>query len=839
MNSIPFLYVNLFALFAYVILFLTFWSAQKTPEVRSFMLLLSGFILWTLGSVLMRIGLWPNMQFWFYVSITALFTDSLLIYLFVHRFTKQKGHFMPILWAAGTLVIDILTCFGIFLKPPMMVIRENGEKLFTYEMNLLILIPLLFILCMGVAVGFMIAGTAREKGFKTPGLIPIMIGASCIVVGNMVQIIPGNVFPWDTLGGIAFAVLIVWALYNKRMFRLNLLVSRSVLMGLSLLLCALMASFYVEPVKDFLCSKLGLSESLAITAVSLLFSLTLFLFYWLIGKITDVLFTREEQQGRVLKQFSMEIIKTLSTKEITQRMTDIICEELPVEKVFVFLRSDDSFVLKYSSDHFYNETVSFDKSSPCVTEFDVSSDCYFMSEFKYSPRYCAMWAKEKEFLDSIGMTCAVALRDEEKINGFILVSQKPHARNLDNLELDFLLTVSSITSVAMKNAGLYEQMYYEARIDSLTGLRNYRSFTEELSSVYQKDGEDSLALIYIEIAEINAYTKLHGNEAADIVITKTTEVINTCVSHVGSIFHFGDGIFALLIKGMDVVRAKALSTEIVRKIGEIRARRTASKITVNCGIAIAPLHSLSSSDLKEHASLALQSAKAAGKSEIAVYDVVALGKDNVVQKAREMIDSFENQDSEMYKKNGNVISTLLATMQAKIPGSDVHSRRVAFISLCAALAYGMDKGRLEVLYNTALLHDVGKITFTKEDFTGNSEESIRKHTENAQDLIRFIPDSELLIPGILSHHECWDGNGCPRSLSGNDIPLIARIISIADYLDHRLERYGENLTEEVGDSLREEIEEERGRTFDPKLVDIVSQILGNNSDFIFRIHNMD
>ncbi len=185
-----------------------FLAAKKTAEIRSFIMVLLGFTLWTGGSILMRLQVFPGVSFWYYVSIMALFALPLLLYFFVCSFARIKGKFLKTVWAVGTLIILAITPTGIFLAPPEIVYLSNGGIGFTYTMDWLIFIPSLFALIIVISIIKIFLDIIKARGIRTPGLFAIIVGGIIVIIGNLVQLIPGNVFPWDTLSGIVFAAML-------------------------------------------------------------------------------------------------------------------------------------------------------------------------------------------------------------------------------------------------------------------------------------------------------------------------------------------------------------------------------------------------------------------------------------------------------------------------------------------------------------------------------------------------------------------------------------------------------------------------------------------------------
>ncbi|HEY2646849.1 MAG TPA: HD-GYP domain-containing protein, partial [Candidatus Acidoferrales bacterium] len=135
------------------------------------------------------------------------------------------------------------------------------------------------------------------------------------------------------------------------------------------------------------------------------------------------------------------------------------------------------------------------------------------------------------------------------------------------------------------------------------------------------------------------------------------------------------------------------------------------------------------------------------------------------------------------------IRMLAAAIDEKDPYTRGHSGRVAKYSILIAQQLGMPAVELEKIRISALLHDVGKIgvddrvlkkpgALTTEEFA-----LMKQHPLKGANIMRPVAQLKEMLPGIELHHEHVDGGGYPHGLKGNDIPLMARIISVADTLD--------------------------------------------------------
>lgn len=132
---------------------------------------------------------------------------------------------------------------------------------------------------------------------------------------------------------------------------------------------------------------------------------------------------------------------------------------------------------------------------------------------------------------------------------------------------------------------------------------------------------------------------------------------------------------------------------------------------------------------------------------------------------------------------------LTASIDAKDRYTCGHSQRVAHLSHELALAAGMTREQADRVRIAGLVHDVGKIgvpeaVLCKAGKLSDDEfAAIKKHPEIGHRILRDIPHMDDVLPGVLHHHERYDGRGYPHGLKGDDIPLVGRIIAIADTFD--------------------------------------------------------
>lgn len=191
------------------------------------------------------------------------------------------------------------------------------------------------------------------------------------------------------------------------------------------------------------------------------------------------------------------------------------------------------------------------------------------------------------------------------------------------------------------------------------------------------------------------------------------------------------------------------------------------------------------------------------------------------------------------------LESLLDAIDANNPETGAHVRRVAEYALVLACAADLDEKTQRGVERVALFHDIGKLDGAISDIVSEQKKldaeerrAVMHHPRRGAEVLRplaaFYPD---LPEGVLCHHERWDGNGYPRGLKGENIPVQARVVTIADTFDAitHSRPYSHARTLEAATRI---IEEGRGSQFDPDLVDLfLAPPVMSDIDRIMRLAN--
>src|SRR5215207_7040300 len=313
-----------------------------------------------------------------------------------------------------------------------------------------------------------------------------------------------------------------------------------------------------------------------------------------------------------------------------------------------------------------------------------------------------------------------------------------------------------------------------------------------------------------EIHGIKGFLAVHpaglrgrGRGAGDVLLRKVGEKLRDGRQRA---FRYGDEEFVVILGGSGEGRTRRVARSLQQHVSEeIGVPGDLPAATVGWVIA-------ETGDEDSVLGAAMRALEKADKRTEGIYGLPADAQD---------LEELEGERPVL-----GIARTLVEAMEAKDPNIKEHLRSVSSLSLRIGREISLPEEQMEALANGALLHDVGKIgipdrilqktvRLTEEEYT-----VIKQHPALGVGILTPVKEMESALPVVKHHHERYDGRGYPDGLEGENIPLIARIVSVADAFDSmiRARPYGYGVSE---NAALEEIRENSGTQFDPKIVSVL------------------
>jgi diguanylate cyclase (GGDEF)-like protein/putative nucleotidyltransferase with HDIG domain len=385
----------------------------------------------------------------------------------------------------------------------------------------------------------------------------------------------------------------------------------------------------------------------------------------------------------------------------------------------------------------------------------------------------------------------------------------------DEGQLELLGLLVDELGVALQNARDYREKLEQAIRDPLTGLYNRRYFFEALEKEVRRceryGSHASLALF--DIDDFKRINDTYGHATGDDVLRRVAGIAEGLIRPVDSFARIGGEEFALLMPETQQLDA-LLVAERLRTAISRHSILPDKRVTVSGGVSSCPQDASQRDELERRADAALYWAKRNGKDICAVAsEVVMSGEGN----------EREGAIAHLY--------ALVATIDDSHLHTRDHSENVAAYAVALGQALGLERERVVSLRRAALLHDIGKVAVAEDvlgkpgRLTRGQFEEIKLHPSVGATMLRHA-GLERESAWVRHHHERMDGDGYPNRLAGEDIPLEARIIFVAD----SFEAMTSDRPYRPGMAVQEAVAELRrcaGTQFDPPIVDALAGLIAD------------
>jgi diguanylate cyclase (GGDEF)-like protein/putative nucleotidyltransferase with HDIG domain len=371
---------------------------------------------------------------------------------------------------------------------------------------------------------------------------------------------------------------------------------------------------------------------------------------------------------------------------------------------------------------------------------------------------------------------------------------------------------------------LYQRSAYQALramrlalTDPLTGLGNHRSFQERLQrELRSAEARDlSFTLCMIDIDDFKRVNDLFGHPVGDSVLAQ----IGARLRQNGEAFRLGGDEFALLLPTRTAEEALPVAQTVLSRIAALDLENVGS-VTASAGLAGFPLQGFDRDELIRLADSALYWAKEHGKNRVHVYrpEVVELAELRRLAHGPDRAARFR------------AAASLAKAVDARDTYTGSHSTRVAELGAWIAAHLGLDVEHVELTRLAGSLHDLGKLAVPEEilrkpgPLTPPERMVLERHSQIGFRMLESL-GVDPVAEWVLHHHERWDGMGYPDGLAGEEIPLGARIIFVADAYDAMTSdrAYRGRLTPSEAVA---ELQRCAGTQFDPEIVEVFARELG-------------
>lgn len=309
--------------------------------------------------------------------------------------------------------------------------------------------------------------------------------------------------------------------------------------------------------------------------------------------------------------------------------------------------------------------------------------------------------------------------------------------------------------------------------DPLTGLFNHRYAYERLYQEAERQAEarTPVSVLMLDLDNFKLFNDTYGHPAGDALLRRTAGVLRRCFRDGDVVARYGGDEFIVILPGATLEQAVEVARRLQDRFADEyyhEGEGARVPVYVSCGVANAPVDAAGVLDLVAIADANLYEAKAEGRGKITARTLDVMD-DRLLAVAgfdllRSMVIAVDNKDR--YTRR--------------------HSEEVTAYSLQIAAKLGLDEELCRAIHISGLLHDLGKIGIPDRilrkpgRLTAEETQVMNQHPEIGAMIVSSLPGMELIAGGVRSHHERYDGTGYPDRLAGEQIPLVARVLAVAD-----------------------------------------------------------
>jgi diguanylate cyclase (GGDEF)-like protein/putative nucleotidyltransferase with HDIG domain len=460
----------------------------------------------------------------------------------------------------------------------------------------------------------------------------------------------------------------------------------------------------------------------------------------------------------------------------------------------------------------------------------------------------------------------------DQVLGVVYVERfAPH--EFSAAEVQLLSTLTDLVASALHNSFTYQKAQEQAITDGLTGVKTHRYFMEALSSEWKRATRANrpFALVLIDLDRFKFVNDFYGHLEGDVVLQRVAALLEQNCRRSDVVARYGGDEFVILMPETSLEQG----LQIASKLRAWLASDTILKeknITGSFGIACFPEHGNAPQELIQMADASMYLSKHRGGNAVSTPEnrsgaqqkhwkrdvleaylgvtlkrMFTTGPEAFEEIHRRLLQFTKSlaraqQEAKAETAPADVSSPHMASGIASVPPAVIetvtslayavdakdhftqgHSRKVAAYAVYLCRALGLSEAETEEIRLAAILHDVGKVGIAESILNKggplNAEEweAMKAHAELGARLLEPLQSIHGVRRIVRHHHEFFDGSGYPDGLSGQQIPLGARIVTIADAYDTITSERAYKKRRLPDDALRE-LERCAGAQFDPQLV---------------------
>jgi len=416
-------------------------------------------------------------------------------------------------------------------------------------------------------------------------------------------------------------------------------------------------------------------------------------------------------------------------------------------------------------------------------------------------------------------------------------------------------TLADLLATALHNSFVFQKLQQQSITDGLTSIKTRRFFWEALTGEWKRASRSGrpFSVVLIDLDKFKEVNDTFGHMEGDLVLARVGRLLEQKCRQSNVVARYGGDEFVILMPETGVEQAQILA-ERLRLWLATDPMLSEHKITGSFGVASFPLHGFSAEDIIRVADAGMYVSKKAGGDRVSTAENYDQDQDSIIQRqlvsgyiegflqrertgpeqVEELVGSLRKLSAGGQEKNlpllRDSIEALARAAESRELNAPGHGEAVAQYSAMIGRALGFSPEDVRELAFAGRVHDVGKIfvpeSVLNHQATLSDDEfhQVKMHSRLGGEIVSTLPKAERVQKAVEGHHERVDGSGYPAGLCGEDIPLWARIIAVADaYVNLTSDR--SLAPGKTSEQAITELEKASGVKFDGMLVRILTREL--------------
>jgi len=474
-------------------------------------------------------------------------------------------------------------------------------------------------------------------------------------------------------------------------------------------------------------------------------------------------------------------------------------------------------------------------------------------------------------LDDSASAVALPLLFAEQIHGVLYV-ETAEPRDFSDEEIRLLQTLADLISGALHHALTLQKVREQAVTDGLTGVKTHRYLMETLSSEWKRSTRASrpFCLLLADLDRFKFVNDFFGHLEGDLVLKRVGRILEQNCRASDVVARYGGDEFVILMPESDIEQSRQIAEKLRACIFSDSFLR-GKNVTASLGIAGFPAHGSTPQELIQIADASMYLSKHQGGNTVSTAG--HLDPDEARQWKRDVLEAYLGVTLKRLFSTGpeafaeihrrleqfshslpatesaaagadgqstaaqslapavmETVTSLALAIDAKDPYTQGHSPKVANYAALIAEGLGLKEDEIEQIRLGGMLHDLGKVGVPEPilnkggPLNPDEWEVMKEHVQFGYKLLESLHTLAGVRAMVLHHHEMFDGSGYPEGRAGEEIPLGARIIAIADAYDTITSDRTYKKARPAQAALAE-IERCAGAQFDPQLVQIFAEAI--------------